>query len=528
MSSGAPDYTSRDFETLLERVKRLTKSMYPNWTDYNVANFANSLLQSFSFIGDVLSYYTDFQALESLPEFAQLRRAVQAHAAWIGYELRGRTAATVELTLTAPNGVAHGRDIPIYSGYQFSTTSPNNPRMYQILADSTFPAGDVTHKITVENSETVQEERVSTGRASQIFLLEQDPYIDGTIEIEADNGAYTLVDRPTMASAKATDRYCRVEVDDEVFPVVRFGDGVNGQIPSGTIVFTYRVGGGLDGRVDAGDIDQIVDDIVDDLGVPVTLTVTNASDSSGGDDEQTLSEAKSAAITSLKTRSRTVTKEDFVLVAEDVDGVARALILTAKDTPQVPENQAVVYLVAEGTVLDSGRVEPAVPTQLLTEQVEDAWKSLKPHLMNFYPSAVGTSGTHIKRITIICTVYLHPSADLSRPTPSSNTVIGDEIIDRVRDFFAALTEEGIPNADIDFGQNITDQDGTVVSEIAWSDVLNVINDTEDVRKVDPQDLSLNSAVDNVSLNLWDFPAIDAIEIINGENSEVIGLYTHTP
>ena len=51
------DYADEDFDALPARVTALIKSVFPDWTDFNVASFWNLLVEMFAFVGDVLTFY---------------------------------------------------------------------------------------------------------------------------------------------------------------------------------------------------------------------------------------------------------------------------------------------------------------------------------------------------------------------------------------------------------------------------------------------------------------------------------------
>ena len=59
-------YTSRDYNSirndLLDHVKRYYESSYK---DFNEATFGAMMIDAVAYIGDILSYYTDYQANES-------------------------------------------------------------------------------------------------------------------------------------------------------------------------------------------------------------------------------------------------------------------------------------------------------------------------------------------------------------------------------------------------------------------------------------------------------------------------------
>lgn len=61
----ATDYTDKDFDSLRLRLQSLVRSVFPAWSDFNVADFGNILLELYAFAGDALTFYQDNQARES-------------------------------------------------------------------------------------------------------------------------------------------------------------------------------------------------------------------------------------------------------------------------------------------------------------------------------------------------------------------------------------------------------------------------------------------------------------------------------
>jgi hypothetical protein len=47
------DYTDKDFDALRGRLVALVKSVFPDWTDFDVASFGNLLVELYAFVGDV-------------------------------------------------------------------------------------------------------------------------------------------------------------------------------------------------------------------------------------------------------------------------------------------------------------------------------------------------------------------------------------------------------------------------------------------------------------------------------------------
>ena len=58
-------YTSRDYETIKNDLVAYTKRYYPaTFQDFNEASFGALMLDTVAYVGDILSFYLDFQANE--------------------------------------------------------------------------------------------------------------------------------------------------------------------------------------------------------------------------------------------------------------------------------------------------------------------------------------------------------------------------------------------------------------------------------------------------------------------------------
>lgn len=64
-------YTSRDFQSIKEDLIEHAKRYYPNsYKDFNQASFGSLMLDTVAYVGDVLSFYLDYQANESFLDTA--------------------------------------------------------------------------------------------------------------------------------------------------------------------------------------------------------------------------------------------------------------------------------------------------------------------------------------------------------------------------------------------------------------------------------------------------------------------------
>jgi hypothetical protein len=84
----AINYTSRDFATIKRDLVSYAKKYYPNtYQDFSEAGFGSLLMDMVSYVGDMLSFYVDFQANESYLDTAVEYDNVVRLAQQIGYKL---------------------------------------------------------------------------------------------------------------------------------------------------------------------------------------------------------------------------------------------------------------------------------------------------------------------------------------------------------------------------------------------------------------------------------------------------------
>lgn len=84
---------------------------------------------------------------------------------------------------------------------------------------------------------------------------------------------------------------------------------------------------------------------------------------------------------------------------------------------------------------------------------------------------------------------------------ASSGAVRQRIRSALAEMFRITRADGTPNPLIDFGFNIRGAEGNPSGEVAWSDVLGVIRDTEGVQKLGdgPCDLKLNGLPAGVKL-----------------------------
>lgn len=91
-------YINRDFAAFKDSLMQFTQTYYPNsYRDFTAASPGTMFMDQAAYIGDVLSYYTDYQFKESLLPYAEERKNIMSLASYLGYKSRSTTAATATI-----------------------------------------------------------------------------------------------------------------------------------------------------------------------------------------------------------------------------------------------------------------------------------------------------------------------------------------------------------------------------------------------------------------------------------------------
>lgn len=487
------DYTDRDFDALRARLIALLSSVFPDWSDFDVASFGNVLLEMYCFVGDVLGYYVDAQARESRLVTATQRKNVIALARMLGYRLGGARAAIAEIDLRLDAVPRAAVRVP--AGTIVRTEEVVEPVRFQLLDEAAFDPGSDPPVVSVraEHARTYEQLADVRGLPNLDLLLDRAPYLDGSAIVSAANGDYVEV--PTLLGSGPNDRHFVVLVDQNDRATLRFGNGASGAIPTGTIRARYKTGGGARGNVDPGRLVVVEGAFVDTTGRSVRVSATNPRRAQGGIERESVAVARQRAPESLRALTRSVAREDFEIHARSVPGVARALMLTSNEDTSIDENAGILFIVPAGG---------GVPTDELKQAVLRQVTEVYPCTLTFQ---VSVQDPIYRRVDVAARVFLREGA--ARRDVAARLLAGLE------EFFRVSLPDGTPNPHVDFGLNVRNADGSPAGEVAFSDVFNVLRDTVGVRKV--LDVALNGASADVRLGIKEFPVLGSVAFLEGES-----------
>ena len=408
-------YTNKDFSSIKNDLIEYTKSYFPDtYKDFNETSPGMMLIELSSYVGDVLSYYIDYNYKENLLSTASEKRNIRRLSEFLGYKPINKTPSVARLKVTTTIDADSDTGKPLFgtlpssidSGLQIAS-NVNSQILFETTDEIDFTSsgsGDPAISAPTLNangeaaSYTVTRfvRAVSAETKTKIFnvttptkFLELDLGEDNLIEIigcidgsgqkwyEVDYLAQDKIlkqtyytDDSTRASAydqgdasdtassipipyvaeyiKSTKKFTtKFDEDTQTYkacfgnglfrfsnsgsnvdPVEQAGVTINGtsladipsvlgvvvgnnpnlgETPSNTsLTFTYRVGGGANSNVQAGELT-----VINNSPTGVSLSVTNNEPTTGGTDGQTVDEIRNNASAFFASQLRCVTKEDY-------------------------------------------------------------------------------------------------------------------------------------------------------------------------------------------------------------------------
>ena len=108
------NYTSRDFESIRDDLVNYAKRYYPDtMKDFSEASFGSLMLDTVAYVGDIMSFYLDYQVNESFIDTATEYNNILRLASQMGYKFSGSKSTTGVVSLYAivpANSIGLGPD----------------------------------------------------------------------------------------------------------------------------------------------------------------------------------------------------------------------------------------------------------------------------------------------------------------------------------------------------------------------------------------------------------------------------------
>jgi hypothetical protein len=223
------DYTSRDYTSLVNDLVNLIPTYLPEWTDRSPGDFGIVLIELFSYMGDIINFYSDRIANESFLASAQQRQSVLNLASLLDYTPYGNVSALVQLlfSVTAPSST-----ILIPAGTQVQGDLTSTGAITFETTQDAYIWGDFT---------PTTQTATGTNLAGQQILLNQGPYFfngGGANQTVTVGGVvWTLAPGNNMAGQVATATMFTV-IGSPTPNTILFGDGVHGAKPGSGVAIS--------------------------------------------------------------------------------------------------------------------------------------------------------------------------------------------------------------------------------------------------------------------------------------------------
>ena len=201
-------YLNRNYNQLKQDLVNFTKNYFPDsFNDFSESNPGMIFLELASYVGDVLSYYTDTQIQETFIESAREKSNLLALAYNLGYKPVISNPATTELDfyITLPANGSDGPDwsyAPTVKKNSSFTTSESTPVSFLLTEDVNFQVSNSLDPTEVSVYATDGTPLTEAGGVPQYYLIKKSGKI---ISAESKTVSFTI---------GAPEKFLTLEVPD--------------------------------------------------------------------------------------------------------------------------------------------------------------------------------------------------------------------------------------------------------------------------------------------------------------------------
>jgi hypothetical protein len=331
----AVKWAARDYASIFDGLLRRLKTAYAAaYNDYATTTQGIMLLELMAFAIGELQWYLDRIASDCFLETARTSDAAGRIVRQLGYKMGPAAAASTTETVTFSKGTTQGFIMP--ARWRFRGPGGMIFESYADYAEPVAVAEGHVAYIPIRQGETRILTFTADGAANQTYRLSGIPagkYVaDLSVEVWVDGEEWEERDFLTYAA----DNQFQVEYESDP-PVVRFGDGVAGTMPTRGSEVKVRfvvIDGVLGNTPKADSITTSVDTLVVG-GETVTMTVTNAAAPTGGADPETVDHARLLAPLSFAARGAAITAADYDVISNSyVDALYGAVAMAYAFNPR--------------------------------------------------------------------------------------------------------------------------------------------------------------------------------------------------
>lgn len=390
-------YTALDFDTIINDVQNLIKE-HPeyntNWDDFLESNAGRMLIEVVAYVIEKGASKVDWTAREMFVSTATRRQSLINILKLINYRPQLPKSAKVGLKLKLTKWM---NSFTLSAGEKITAvSSTGNPITFELLslADDGKPNYEYTYTLNTGTRENPTVEFYNVPFYQGKTIVEDDIYSDGV-----DNEKFVLTSFPVIENSirvysltkniesKEVDSFISVEAQQEHVPenqqappylieidelnkaTIVFGPNSLVQIPikGERFKITYRVGGGENGNIVAGAVNQTKTYTVGDQ--RASILYSNPSPGSGGSNEENIDAAKLTAPISLRSANKTVTREDYIQHLEKDATIMHANVVGKENEP-------------DDIYSEYGYFLPPLDTWIYITPNRAGWENMDPYILN--------------------------------------------------------------------------------------------------------------------------------------------------
>jgi len=318
------NYITRSYMDIKTGILQKLPVVTPELTDHSDSNILVIIIDIFAGIAEMMNYYIDNMAREAFISTARRYSSMVKHSRLMDYRIKAAIPATVDVLVTFLDSTDTALPAPyqftIAKGAQFST---ENGIEFITVDNITVPVGAGSVILPVRQRTEVINRSLgqTTPDINQTFDIGTD-YADSTMDISVGGEIWYL--QQTLGRSGPSDKDYIVEVSADKIAYIKFGDGVNGAIPSSasSIIANYYTTKGVLGNVNPNTIKNTSFNFAA-YSIP-KVTVTNNLAAVAGSGYEDIESIRRSVPLSLRTLERAVTKQDYIDIARLAPGVDKA------------------------------------------------------------------------------------------------------------------------------------------------------------------------------------------------------------
>lgn len=343
-------YSGFDFDSFVDELRNRIQTRYGAiYNEFSNPGLGATLIDSVAYALDTLTWYLERRVNELYLNTARTRDGVARVARQLGYRMASAVPSSVDLQVSLTQTYAF--DVTIPAGFQFINT---DGYIFETSEEATFLSGTTGPlEIPAYEGQTFVESYTSDGTENQEFAIRRQPnntfVVAGRSVVRVDGAVW---ERQDFLEYGANDAY---EVSSERNPpLLVFGDGIVGNIPTSgaSITLTTVATAGRAGRVAENSITAARTSLLV-AGQTIPLVVTNPEGAVGGDDPETLSQARAQAGRVFKSRRVAVTEEDYDTLAQTFASPAGGRVAVSKAFSVRDAPQDLVYVSNRDLILNT-------------------------------------------------------------------------------------------------------------------------------------------------------------------------------